>query len=63
MSKARVVSAKGRRSAKRGGRGPTPGHTRAARAWAKEKGLPVNDKGHLGADVLAAWAEAGRPGA
>jgi hypothetical protein len=35
-----------------------PGEQAAARAWARQKGIPVNDIGRVPAAVLQQWREA-----
>lgn len=53
----RVSSAK-RKSARKAGGKNSSSDTKAIRAWAKENGHNVSERGRIPADVMAAYAEA-----
>ncbi|HYN75025.1 MAG TPA: Lsr2 family protein [Candidatus Limnocylindria bacterium] len=52
----KVTSTRGRGSARR--RGGRSGDTAAVRAWARENGIAVNERGRISADVLAQYQAA-----
>jgi hypothetical protein len=59
VSHARKVTARGTRPAGRGaGRRPGPVDTTAVRAWARENGIDIKDRGRVPADVVAKYQAA-----
>jgi hypothetical protein len=57
IAHARKVGSAGRRGA-RGLRKPSPIDTVAVRAWARENGLDIKERGRVPADVVARYREA-----
>jgi hypothetical protein len=59
VSHARKVTARGTRPAGRGaGRRPSPVDTTAVRAWARENGIDIKERGRVPADVMAKYQAA-----
>jgi hypothetical protein len=58
VTHARKISSAARRSATRVGRKPSATDTVAVRAWAKENGLDIKERGRIPADVVAKYREA-----
>ena len=59
ISHARKVTARGARPAGRaGGRRPGPVDTTAVRAWARDNGIDIKDRGRVPADVMAKYQAA-----
>ncbi len=48
----------GRKSAGKASRGSSGSKTAHIRAWAKDQGLPVNDRGRIPADIVAKYEAA-----
>src|SRR6202161_1109094 len=57
---ARKVGGPARRPGTRGGRSPSAGDTGAARAWARENGHDIKDRGRVPADLVAKYQAAAR---
>jgi hypothetical protein len=55
---ARKVGAMARRSGSRGGRRPSTVDTVAVRAWARENGYDIKDRGRVPADLVAKYEAA-----
>ena len=55
---ARKVGGTGRRSARNGGRRASSIDTTAVRAWAREQGIDIKERGRVPADVVAKYQAA-----
>jgi hypothetical protein len=55
VAHARKVNGAARRGAARGGRTPSTADTVAVRAWARENGIGIKDRGRVPADVIAKY--------
>jgi hypothetical protein len=55
VAHARKVGSSARRGAARGGRRPSAVDTVAVRAWARENGVDIKDRGRVPADVIARY--------
>jgi len=58
VAHARKVSGPIRRGAVRGGRRSSAVDTVAVRAWAREQGIEIKDRGRVPADIVAKYQEA-----
>jgi nucleoid-associated protein Lsr2 len=58
VSHARKIGATTRRPATRGGRKPSATDTVAVRAWARENGYDIKDRGRVPADLVTKYREA-----
>lgn len=58
VTHARKVGGTARRGAARGARRPSPTDTVAVRAWAREQGIDIKDRGRVPADITAKYREA-----
>src|SRR5260370_804913 len=58
ITHARKVGGSPRRAATRSGRKPSTIDTVAVRAWAKEKGYDIKERGRVPADLVAKYREA-----
>ena len=57
LAHARKAGSAGRRGAARGNRGASTVDTVAVRAWAREQGIGIKDRGRVPADVIAKYQE------
>jgi hypothetical protein len=55
VTHARKVGGVPRRGATRGGRRPSAVDTVAVRAWARENGIDIKDRGRVSADIVAKY--------
>jgi Lsr2 len=55
VTHARKISGSARRTTGRGGRRPGAVDTAAVRAWARENGIDIKDRGRVPADVVAKY--------
>jgi len=58
IAHARKVSGAGRRGTTRAGRTPGSANTVAVRAWAKEQGYDIKERGRVPADIVTKYREA-----
>jgi hypothetical protein len=58
VAHARKLGGTSRRTAARGGRKPSATDTVAVRAWARESGYDIKDRGRVPADLVAKYREA-----
>lgn len=58
VAHARKLSGAARRTTPRGGRKPSSNDTVAARAWARENGYDIKDRGRVPADLVAKYQAA-----
>ena len=58
VAHARKLGGTARRPAARSGRKPSAGDTVAVRAWARENGYDIKDRGRVPADLVAKYREA-----